>query len=174
MMARGACASTSTSTMAMERRCKIALIGVGGVGKTSLGESLKGKPLPPHHYATLGCETFPLEVNTNNGVFCLDVWDLGSGPHAGLGVEGYTIGAQIVVGVYNDARSANYLLDKMANVPQHVIRIGVFNKFNDDLDDETKNLVVNQWCRGQEGLHCEISKVENELDISQFRNLLRL
>lgn len=66
---------------------KVALIGTGGVGKTSFVKALAGEPFSGCYIATLGVDVQPIRIPGVNA--CFNIWDCAGDPKfMGLG-EGY-------------------------------------------------------------------------------------
>lgn len=89
------------STSSQVPHFKVCLVGDGGVGKTTwLNKVILGK-FEERYIATLGVEVHLIDIQTNKGLICLNVWDCaGQYKFSGLR-EGYYKNADAFIGMYS-------------------------------------------------------------------------
>jgi len=89
-------------------RFKVALIGDGGVGKTTFIERYQTNIFNKSYRATMGVEVNPLPINTSTGQVMFNIWDTaGQERFSGLGV-GYLLGANAVIIMVDLTNSLTY------------------------------------------------------------------
>lgn len=99
---------SSLSTSNRTAVYKVVLIGDGGVGKTTLVKRLLTGAFYKAYNATLGVEVHVLRFTTNHGYICLNIWDCaGSEKFRGLG-DGYYLGAQGAILMYDTTDLRTY------------------------------------------------------------------
>ena len=98
-------------------RYKLVTVGDGGVGKTTLINRFSTGEFTKGYVPTLGIEVKPLVFNTNHGLVTFEIWDTsGQDKFSGLGVDGYAVGADAILGICDltSKRSATNL-DRLYN-----------------------------------------------------------
>jgi GTP-binding nuclear protein Ran len=96
-----------------EFRYKLVLVGDGGVGKTVFVKRHKTGEFEKRYDATMGAEVHPMDFSTNKGRVILDVWDTaGQEKLSGLR-DGYYIGADCAIIMFDVTARTTY-----KNVPK--------------------------------------------------------
>ena len=80
---------------------KIALIGDGGVGKTTLVRKLQTGEFRKKYIATLGVEVHPIKNQTNYGYISHNIWDCAGQEKFGGLRDGYYIGSNAVIVMFD-------------------------------------------------------------------------
>lgn len=86
---------------------KIAMVGNGGVGKSTYIQRLKGVEFDPRYQPTIGVEVHPIRLHTNKAVVTFNMWDTASQEKFGGFRDGYYIGmdAAIIMASYSSKTS---------------------------------------------------------------------
>ena len=100
----------------MALRYKIAIIGDGGVGKSSLLSRILENTFSPRYAATLGADVHTLVLHTNYGDIIFDCWDTaGQEKFAGLG-EGYWVNSEGAIAMFDvSSRKSHNNLQEFVN-----------------------------------------------------------
>ena len=88
--------------MALDRQCKIVLIGDGSVGKSSLIARFRTEGFAPRYHQTVGVDFFEkrLRLRGAQGVR-LQIWDIGGQSISSLMLPKYLYRSQVVLVVYD-------------------------------------------------------------------------
>lgn len=80
------------------RRYKVSLVGSGGSGKTAwIKKLITGENKVSSYTATIGCEVFPLDFNTNEGKITLDIWDAAGTTEKGGLTDAYVLNSDVII-----------------------------------------------------------------------------
>ncbi len=80
-----------------KRTFKIILVGDGEVGKTTYIKKLKTSKFKKKYVATVGVYVHPLTIYTNEGEYCLNIWDTAGQEKFGGLRDGYYIGGDACI-----------------------------------------------------------------------------
>lgn len=92
---------------------KIALVGDGGVGKTTFLRRLRTGDFEKKYVATLGVEVYPLSFQTNYGKVKFNVWDTAGQERFGGLREGYYITSDGCIVMFDVTNMLSYRNVKM-------------------------------------------------------------
>lgn len=90
------------------QRFKIIITGDAGVGKSSFVKQHLLNKFTPEYVPTLGVDVDPITFNTNYGSIVFDVWDTAGQEKYGFLCEGYYIGAQGVICMFDTTSTTSY------------------------------------------------------------------
>ncbi|MHA1125388.1 MAG: GTP-binding protein [Candidatus Heimdallarchaeota archaeon] len=101
--------------MPLEKRkdniIKIAIAGVGGVGKTTLCQRAMGRILDDYfseYKITIGVQFFTHNMDSEVGPICLSIWDLAGQPQFHQIVDRFLVGAKGVILAYDSTKIDTY------------------------------------------------------------------
>lgn len=167
---------------------KISLLGVGGVGKTSLAKRLCHNQFDPNSKATIGVDFFkydiPIIIDNNETVIRLSIWDFGGQENFKQFFTSYIIGTNGIMMVF-DLKNINSLLGLewwwkkliaygLNKVPK--IIIGTKNDLIDYNDNKKKiyeAAIKKNICKYEEKDFIKTSSKENFNIFKCFRELTR-
>lgn len=87
---------------------KVVVVGEGGVGKTTWVKRLRTNQFESKYVATLGVEVHPLRFHTPTGVVVFNLWDTAGQDKLGGIRDGYYLGANAGIVVYDSTYPASY------------------------------------------------------------------
>lgn len=101
-------ASSTSISSNSDKRFKLIVVGDGGVGKSAFIKRHRTGEFEKRYIATMGVEVNPLLFHTNQGNIIFNVWDCaGQEKYSGLG-DGYYIGAQAAIIMFDLTSSISY------------------------------------------------------------------
>lgn len=150
----------SSETGNMKYNVKIALLGDGGVGKTSIRHKFMGKFFKSTYMETVGSDfsdkSITFEYNLKSIDVNFQIWDLAGQPKFQNIRQMYYAGSQALIFVFDLTRP-----DSLNNIKHWVDEV---------LKNELKNLPVlligNKIDLQEEGI--EICELENELQLTKY------
>ncbi len=89
-------------------KCKIVIVGDGGVGKTSLLRLHKNGSFDNRYISTSCCQVSPITFYTNIGPIILQCWDITTSCKYGAFIDGYFVDAKAAIIMFDTTSRISY------------------------------------------------------------------
>jgi len=143
-----------------ENIIKIAIAGVGGVGKTTLCQRAMGRILDDYfseYKITIGVQFFTHNMDSEMGPVCLSIWDLAGQPQFQQIVDRFLIGCKGVILAYDSTNIDSYfslhhtwlpLIKQHCGINTPIILVSTKNDLNKE--KQVKSKLVRDFINDEE------------------------